>query len=299
MVTVEWDVPFILSSPYGDLPFNTLASNGTTPVGYYLLDSTACMAGTARRVTRTNIAQAGGEITHKKYRSGYAMELTAQLWETSGIDGKPAEKSVLREMADFLMLHLNALDNEDGRIRWAPSGANERMLDRVRMLGPSIDGAGSSVSVVVSKDAATPLRTVTFALLSPFPYAMDYAEIDTPIADGASVALDNIGNSEFWPVIKVHGPTSAFSLINNDVLGDDGEALQIVYDATLPGAVPIESGHYAEIDCFRNTVYLDGDGANLKPGIDILQSDFWPLVPGSNTITVGANIDILWQSAYA
>lgn len=131
MVTLEWDVDFILSTPYGDLPFNSLASSGTTPVGYFMLDSTACIAGTARRVTRTNIAQAGGEITHKKYRSGYAMELTVQLWETIGEGGKPAERAVVREMADLLMLHLNSIDNADGRIRWAPSGANERMLDRI------------------------------------------------------------------------------------------------------------------------------------------------------------------------
>lgn len=300
MITLEWDVPFILSSPYGDLDLNSLASIGTTPLGYYVLDPAACKAGTARRVTRTNIAQAGGEITHKKYRSGYSMELTLQLWETIGDAGIPAQRETLVAMGDHLMLHLNGLDNEDGRIRWTPSGFPERMLDRVRMLGPSIDGAGNAVSVVATKDAAAPLTTITFALLSPFPYAMDYSETSTHIADGATTTLDNTGNSDFYPVFKVHGPTTFFTITNYSVLDETGSPLAIQYNDGLPGAVPITGGHYAEINTFRNTVYKDGDGANLKPGIDILFSDFFALAPGDNDIEiVGANMEVLWQSAYA
>lgn len=297
MVTLEWDVPFILSTPYGDLPFNSLASSGTTPVGNYLLDSTACHAGTGRRVTRTNIPQAGGEITHRKYRTGYAMELSVQLWEDTAT---PACQAVLREMADYLMLHLNSIDNEDGRIRWAPSGANERMLDRVRFLGPTLDGGGGGISVSVAKGGDAPLVTVGFALLSPFPYGMDYAETDTHIADGATATLDNTGNSDFYPVLRVNGPSSGFVVTNLDVEDEDGNALQIVYDTGLPGSHTIAGGHYVEIDCFRNTVYLDGDVANRKPGIDILLSDFWYLQPGTNRISItGADVDVLWQPAYA
>ena len=59
-------------------------------------------------------------------------------------------------------------------------------------------------------------------------------------------------------------------------------------------------GGYAEIDTFRNTVYLNGNQANLKPGIVMDTSDFFMLAPGANVITVtGGSGVCLLNSAFA
>jgi hypothetical protein len=291
-VILEWDVPFELITPQGTLLFNQQQYVGTTPLGYFNLDPSRCSAGAGRRITRTNLAQKDGEIVHRKFKSGYVVELNCQLWEQSGAQGVPACGGVLREMGDLLDLHLNAIENADGRLEWSPSewpvGTTppvDRMLDDVRALGPSGQGSESFVSVAVEKDPEGPLTVVTFALLTPLPYVMDAPETTTVITAGGT--LTNGGNADFYPVVKVHGPTNTFTITNTSVTDEVGNPLEIHYDAGLPGANSILSGHYAELDLFRNTVYLDGNSTNLKAGIDVLNSDFFPLAPGANVLTVG------------
>lgn len=303
---LEWDNPWELQTPEGNLPFNSLASDGTTPLGYYLLDRTKCHAGTGRRVTRTNIPQADGEIIHRKFKTGYALELHLQLWDAQ--KAAPACGGLLREMGDLLALHLNSIENVDGRIVWTPSADPDgtpvanRMVDSVRFLGPSGDGGGGFASIDVEMDPEGPLVVVSFGLLSQLPYEQDEAQVTTDLTAGATIF--NGGDTEQFPVIRVYGPTNTFTLTNTDALDEDGDPLAFVYDASLPGAHSIASGHYAEIITFRNTIYLDGNSTNLKSGIDIPSSDFWPIVPGTNVITVGggytgSRIDLLWQNAYS
>lgn len=302
---LEWDVPFLLTTPEGTLAFNQQVMLDSDPLGWYILDRARCSAGAARRITRNNLPQADGEITHRKFRSGQVLELNVQMWEDQNL---PACGGVLREMGDLLELHLNAIENADGRLQWTPTtwptGGTplvDRMADSVRSLGPSGQGDGGFVSVVVEEDADSPLTVVTFALLTPLPYLMDAPQTTTDITAGGT--LTNTGNADFFPVMKVYGPTDTFTITNTSVTDEQGNPLEVRYDTALPGAASIAAGHYAEIDFFRNTIYLDGNSSNLKPGIDVTVTDLFPLVPGPNMITVGggyagALIQALWQPAY-
>lgn len=305
---LEWDNPWELVSPAGTLLFNQPMSIGTTPLGYYVLDRTRCSAGAARRVTRTNLPQADGEITHRKFKSGQVIELNVQFWQTIGEGAVPAKGGTLREMGDLLDLHLNAIENADGRLMWEPTSwpssgpvLSERMVDKIRSLGPSGQGDSGFVSVIVEQDAESPLVVATFALLSPLPYSMDVTQTTTHMTSGAT--LTNGGTTDFFPVMQVHGPASSFVITNNSVTDEAGNVLSLVYDDTLPGAVAIGSGHYVEIDFFRQTMFLDGHFTNLLAGLDVTLSDFFPLAPGDNVLTVGGGyggtgIDVLWQNAY-
>lgn len=311
MITGEWDVPFLLSTPQGQLPINQQALLNSSPLGYYMLDPSLCSTGTARRVTRTNIAQADGEITHRKFKTGYIMELTMQLWQDP-VHELPACGYVLREMIDLLMLHLNSIENADGRIQWTPS-ANpplsipDRMLDKARILGPSGQGQTGFVSVVAQKEAGNEITQLTFALISPYPYALDTPGIVTPLGGSALVTVTNDGNSEVYPVFNVSGATGGFSITNFSNLDEQGNPKKIVYSDTFPGAEAISFTEFAQIECFRNTAYLGilptsnpADLDNLKPGIDVPNSDFFTLVPGVNHIElVGASGEMLWQPAWA
>jgi hypothetical protein len=115
------------------------------------------------------------------------------------------------------------------------------------------------------------------------------------------VTIHNGGTAEFLPVFQVNrlngvtggGAVSAFT-ITNDTTGE-----QFVYDSSFPGAIPIPGGHYGEIDSFEETIFEDGNGADLDAGVDELNSLYPRLVTGDNDITVdGADADILWQNAW-
>jgi hypothetical protein len=326
---LEWDVPFQLVPSVNNagttpslpsLGINQLLTVEATPLGYLLLDPSKCKAGASLRITRNNLAQADGEITHRKFKTGYVMELNAQLWETIP-DGEPACAGALRVLGDLLGEYLDAMLNDDGQLIWQPSGwpdpdtlPNPRMLDRCRFMGPSgSETSGSDfVAVDVEKDASTPLTDLTFALLSPLPYITDF--MDYPTTPDATVTFDsgtqvvtNEGNTGYNPIIRAHGAASGFWLTNLSVVDEIGNPLSIYYDSTLPGGVPIPSGGYVEIDTFTNDVIVHQPGGgtdNGKGSIDATQTDYFQLVPGDNNLLLtwfdgpGTGVDIIYRNAW-
>lgn len=277
MAVPDWTVQFDLTNPYS----GTLSLNQETPTGYYQLDQEGCSLDFDVRSTKDNVPQANGSKLHHRFLTGAEMPLTVQLWET---DDQVACDELLASMLDRLIGSvrslLNSGDNE-GRIAWPVAGNNQRMLDDVRML----------VYPKFVMRGATPI--VTFTLDSEYPYAQDLNQTLTTILDGATDTLSNTGSADYQPVFKVYGPTSAFTLTNLTT------GIDFTYDAGLPGAVAIGGGNYAEIDTTRDTIFLNGSGANLKAGVDELASDYWALIVGDNDVTItGADVDVLWAPAW-
>lgn len=327
---LEWDVLFELIPSVGlagtspglpALPINAQAYWNSTELGFFVLDRTKCQAGAGRRVTRNNIAQADGEIPHRKFKSGYVMELNAQLWEKIGSEGKPACGGTLRQMGDMLSEYLEATANNDAQIVWFPTTwpdpggplMKPRMLDQARALGPSgSESGGSFVNVNVEMDPEGPLTDLGFAFLSPLPYVTDFMDYPTtPDAteswSGSAHTVTNEGNTDYFPIIRVFGPADGFSLINYSIMDEAGNPLTIVYDDTLPGAFDIGSGEYVEIDCFTNSakLHLPGGGTeNAKTCIDPKQTDYWSLTPGANDLFLlwyggpGASVEVVYRNAW-
>lgn len=273
---VEWDVPFSIESTKGTLDLN----DDSGPL--YLLLQEGCEARRDLRVTVDEMPQADGQINHLRFTSGYEVQLQVSLWEDRE---QPACAAVARAMAEELMLHLNCMLNDAGRLFWTPTGlGDQRLLDEARL---------REISAWSFGPAGDP--RMTFRFDSPFPYVYDYAQVATTLPITTPVSVENEGNVDFFPVVKVFGPTTAFVLANQDV----GES--IVYNSALPGAAAIGSGDYVELDFFRNTAFLNGDGANLMAGIDVELSLFWALQAGvPNFIEcTGAAAQILYNHAYA
>ena len=284
----DWGAPtqFDLTNPYN----TSMSFNVQTASGIYLFDPAGCSLDFTIRSTTDNVPQSDGSILHTRFLTGANMPLTVQLWQD--LDTVACD-SLLREMLDNLSGALrsliNAGDNE-GRIAWEVDGGNERILDDARLL------------VYPTYQEGSP-GVVTFTLDSKYPYAQNLSEA-TPSAfsNGASQTLVNTGTAAYFPVFKVNqiggvvsaAAVSAFT-IENLTTGE-----QFVYDDTFPGAAPISAGgHYAEITTFTNTIYLDGDGANLKAGVDELNSEYFPFEVGSNEIKItGCDMDILWAPAW-
>lgn len=272
---VEWGIPFTIQSAYGDLTLN----DDTNPLGLFLLDQAGCAMGRDLRVTADPLPQADGENLHRSFTDGYQVRLTIQMW-ASRTDMACDEQ--LRLMTEELMLHLNSMENDAGRVFWTPTGlGDQRLLDEARVVALPRPSNGPPVSFDITWE-------------SPFPYVIDYTQKTEGLVSGVPEYLSNDGNVEMKPVMKVYGPSSAFTIWNSTV------GQQLVYDSTQPGASAIAAGHYIEFDFFRETAWLDGNVARREAGIDVLASDFWALVPGVNFVEItGATADVLWNDANA
>lgn len=287
---VEWEIPFEIlvdaADPSGTtFQFNTALGSGDR----YLLDPKKCSCGVALRVTSDPIPQADGAIFHRRYRHGYVMNLAVEFWD----DEVQACDTKLREMNDTLMGVLNDLLNaENARILWTPSGySDDRMLDRIQ-LGPA--------DVAATLEQPGGFTVVTFSVDTPFPYAIDKTEIDTTILDGATATITNAGSVMQWAVMRVSNADANWSVTNMSVVDDLGNPLAMVYNDALPDAPSISGGNYGEFDHFKNAAYLNGNSSNLKPGIVMTSSDFFPLVRGPNVIQpVGCDVLVLSNNAWA
>lgn len=283
---VEWDVPARLETVLGTINFNDPTVSLSSP-GYLPLVEASCKAERSLRVTTDKIPQGDGEIFHRRFRDGTEFTLAVQLWETESEIACGTQK---RELYEQLIAHLNTLVNNPGRYFWQPSGyGDERMLEACRYNTPA----------EVTFEAG--VATVTFGIDSPFPYVIDKTQqvINVPNGTDVNIVLPPF-SADFFPVMKAIGPVSYFTIENMDVTDEYGDRLIFAYDGTRPGAVNIGAGHYGEIVTFHETMYLDGNSTNLKPGIDPEITDYFYLKAGGNRILpVGCDVTMLVNPAWS
>jgi hypothetical protein len=292
-VIAEWENPWWLETPEGTLYFNETDSAGH----HYQLVPDRCSATLPVRTTEDDAPQSDGKIPHRRWRSGYGVHLAIEPMVESGGELDCAGGSDLVAMLDELGLHLNAMIRTglvsgfpNARLFFTPTGYADRMFDRMQLASApavTLDGALGGMLVEVDMD-------------TPYPYYIASEEDDTAVSESGNETITNDGNTDYFPVVEVYGPTSAFALINYSIEDTDGNPLQIVYSSSLPGGAAIAGGDYLEITFFDGKAYLNGTGANRKAGIDFRYSDFFPIVPGENDIQVtGASALFKTNSAWA
>lgn len=289
MPIADWNCPARLITPEGTLYFN----NPAQTEGYYLQMKEACDGGADLRATRANVPQSGGSILNLGFDEGYLLKLGISYWADPQDPACETTDPSLADMDDLLMLHLRSIENGGGRYLFTPTGKPERLLDNLQLY---------QRPVISVEDGLT---GVQFTLASPFPYTIDFTQQLTTLTAGSpSAVLDNTGTAPFFPVFKVYGPFDSFE-IDTDQLDEMGNTQKILYQDILPGGDPVGPGNYIEIDTFRNTAYLNGNGPSRKAGISIIVSDFFTLNPGNNTISIsggGSNpaptTEVLWNPSY-
>jgi hypothetical protein len=252
------------------------------------------------RVTQDNVSQMSGSVLHPRYKTGLVATVTVEMQVRQGgvgsADFVPACGGDLRVMHEALVKALTSIESEtqnDQRFIWTPTP--------VPRTGPALSRRMMEfVQVLTWADPAftTPETKMAFALETPLPYAIDLTQQTVSLSPGTTI-VTNTGTAPFWPVLQVQGPFSTFTLTNADDVDAFGNPLSLVYDSTLPGAMNVLAGHYAEIDTFRGTIFLDGNSSDLTAGLDPTLSDFWQLNPGANHITVDTQTTMLWNPAWA
>lgn len=129
------------------------------------------------------------------------------------------------------------------------------------------DGLLYSSSAVLSGSITRPIGggfTVPFT--TPFTLAA---------SSGGSVTLNNPGNTPSYPVITLTGPLTSPFLANSAT----GTFMQLNYT--------IAAGNTVVIDMANKTVMLNGNSSIL--GVKTSDSDWWPIKPGSNTISLSTS----------
>lgn len=255
-------------------PQGTLTFNGATGQRY-VLDNDGCKVSRPLRVTKDNIPQQNGSIAHRRFTEGYQITLKVNLL----VDDDPACDADAVAMTDALMLHLNAmLEVESGRFYFTPPGAAERIFDACQWL-------------TYPEQSTSPYPSATFTLDTPFPYAISSAQT-TPALGGT---VTNNGNTDFWPVLHIDGPTDGF------VVGNNTTGKEIFWGPqTCNPAVTIGSGDWVEIDAFRATITKNGDVRFVDCGLTTVLSQYWSLQPGPNeTELIGASGYVLMNDAWA
>lgn len=279
-MNIDWTPAFEIQSPsLGSLFLNTDLGGGKM----YRLNPRRCVGRREIRAVTDDVPQGDGEIFHERFARGSELQLAIQFWQ--GTEDCACD-DVLVDMYDDLRGHLWSLlrpADDGGRVIWTPAGKPARMIDAARLLQLNDP----------EEDADTGCTEILCIIDTPFPYAMTHAE--NVVSLTGSMTLPNAGNVEFYPVFKVNGPSGAWSIENNDT----GQLY--LYDGSRPGASAIGGGDYGEIDMFRGgLIYLNGDGANLKAGVDVEASDILTVAAGGSSYTInGATADVLMHDAFA
>ena len=296
----EWDVPHAIVSPKGTLEINQpgpVLSSGRFPL--FLITPPYSIVPASLRTVVDNLSQADGVSLQPPFIGGMVATLKVTYWVQPTWDTDESRRELacgqdLREMDERLMLHLNALREFSSdppalqQLQWSPTGAADRALTDILLSAwPTQDFLGGDQGGVG--------MDVTFAVATPFPYAVSAATVDTSIADGGTAVITNNGDAKQSPVMRAFGPSTGFAITN------ERTAEVLSYDSSLPGASSIASGHYAEIDFFKGTVLLDGNpNDDLIAGLDPSVTDFFHLLPGTQTIAAsGAAVLVVSQDAYA
>lgn len=294
----DWTKEFRLTNPYTTAQGGQwLTFNVQSESGIYLLDQKGCAINFDVRSTKLDVPQGDGSILPERFLTGGVADLSVQLW---GSDSKPACDQLLETMLDTLTgavrSLLNAGDNA-GRLSWDVASGADRMIDDVRLL----------TYPRFTMDGPTP--GVVFTLDTRLPYAQTEADTFTNVLDGATVVITNDGTADYYPVFQVNRTWNGVSwdvgtsAVHSFTIQNLTTGLDFNFDDTLPGGPAITANHFAEINCFTNTIYrMDvaaDPGANLKASVVQLDSEYIPLVMGPNSIRItGADMAVIWANAY-
>lgn len=272
---IEWNVPTSLTTPAGTYQFNVFPG--------IQLDPASCEAIKELRTPKTPVPQGDGDILHRRWKTGYVFRLKGWCMESADA---PACSEDARLMVEDLMKYLDSILNTPGRYCWTPTNyGDNRALDFAQWferLTFNLNGNHWEIG---------------FALDSPFPYAIDLTQQAVSIASGGLTAIVNAGNVSFYPVLKVYpaSSTGTWQVSNFSTLQG------IVYDGSRPGAA-IPGGSYAEIDTYKSTIFLNGNGADLSSGVDPTLTnleDPFLLRPGSNDVQpVGGSVIVLANNSW-
>lgn len=112
------------------------------------------------------------------------------------------------------------------------------------------------------------------------------------VEGGAEDAFNN-GDMDAWPIATLYGPWSIAAL-KNELTGITLE---------LSGSAAIAADEFIAIDMYHETLYRNGDWTDYIGSYLSSTSDFWPVEPGSQSISLvtddGGSAVLSWRDGWA
>jgi hypothetical protein len=290
---MEYGIPVTLETPRGTLTFNDFAADDHYRLSAFELNKPLRKAVVGAPVT-------DGALVFPGYDEAAHPILEGQI--------KTADLTVRSTMIDRIRAWPRSLKGVEGILRWTPTGkATRRMLVELLEDVPVRGAPGSIIKTFqIALVAAEPtvyadaeqtadtsaLTTDSGGDLS-FPHSFPFSFGGA--SSGGTVSVTNGGEADSYPTIRVYGPITGASLRNATT------GKRLVFTALVLGA-----GDYIEIDMRRERVLLNGDVAiSYSRYVDPTLSEFWPLVPGANVVSLSGSgfsattkARVVWRDAY-
>lgn len=167
----------------------------------------------------------------------------------------------------------------DGTIKWTPTGSVEQQVS-FRTQQPM-------------RVAGSWLKTVFIGLVCADPRIYSTALHSTAgINEATPTTIHNAGDFPSPPSLRIHGPGT------NPVVKNAGVPI------TFSG-LTLAAGDYVDVDLLQRTV-IDNTGASRYSTIDFLNTTWWYIYPGDNTVridwgsgsTAASDLDVTWRDAW-
>ena len=159
---------------------------------------------------------------------------------------------------------------------------------------------------LVASDPAIYTDLLSAVILSVFTpsgglsYPVTYPKVYGAAGSGLGTIVDNAGDWETWPTLKINGPTSG--TLTDPIVENVTTGKKIELNAN--GGVSIGQAQQLIVETHpakRSILFASGAS---RYGRQSVASEFWPLVPGDNELrfrasgtTTGATVDVVWRSA--
>ena len=140
-----------------------------------------------------------------------------------------------------------------------------------------------------------------FAPSAGLSYSVTYPKAYGAGGSGSGTVLNNVGDWETWPTLKINGPSSG--TLTDPIIENVTTGKKIELNAN--GGVSIGVGQQLIVETHpAKRSVLFATGASRYGRISVA-SEFWPLAVGNNELrfrasgaTTGATVDVEWRSAW-
>lgn len=148
----------------------------------------------------------------------------------------------------------------DGKLSWTPDGGIEQFISVRRQQPLRITGAWA--------------KTFNIALVSADPRIYG-ADLRTGfMSNGTQLTATNLGNAESWPLLSIYGPCT------NPVVMNVATNQRLVINTT------VAANTFLTVDTLNRTVIRSVDGGSDYGKVDFVNSSWWPIYAGPNTLQV-------------
>lgn len=229
------------------------------------------MDGAGIRNPTTNRPHKDGALIHQFRREARIFTIEGVLLSDNVTDRWDA--------ADFIRGVTERAINNDARYNFTPSdpALDDRYLT-VRLYEP-VD-----LSQMNNGEAGPKSFTMTFIAGDPRAYS-DEGQVSIHQSSGTATLIENNGNTDAWLTFTVHTNRTVdnFRLQNQDTL------FEIVWDGTdLP--FTLDASHTTGDIDMLNEDFFQANQHNLIGGINLIESDFFPITPGGDIVGFDGDI---------